>query len=64
MFPSTSSDDPGLRSYDHILAVMLDALGKSDLLVQDALNPQAFWQLKHRVPGQSGGGALSFGKDM
>ncbi len=53
-----------LWSYEYILKLVLDDLGKSDLLVRDTPKPCSCWEVETETPTQSGGGALTFDKEM
>ncbi len=59
--PSTPLD---LQSYDHILSVVLNDLGKSELLVRDLPKPRSFWELDQETQVKSGAGALNIDPDM
>ncbi len=58
---SASSTGSDLRSYDHILSVVLDDLGKSQLLVRDVPKPCSFWEWDPRFSSkQAVGPSLLF----
>ena len=49
-------DSPDLQLYDHILSVILDDLGKLELLVWDLPKSCSFWELDQEVQVKSGAG--------
>ncbi len=53
-FTADPSTPPDLQSYDNILNVALDDLGKLELLVQDLPKPRSFWELDQEVQVKSG----------
>ncbi len=55
--PPVPSTPPDLRSYDHILSVVVADLGKFELLVQDLRKPHSFWELDQEVQSNWGLGA-------
>ncbi len=55
-FTADPSTPPDLQTYDHILSVVLDDLGKLELLVQDLPEPRSVWvwHLDQEVEVKSG----------
>ncbi len=56
------------QTYSHmtiyILQLVLQNLGKSNLIVRDTPKPHSFWEVERELPAQSGGRTLALGPGM
>ena len=63
-YPPPPSASMELQLYDHILSIILEPLGKLELLVPDFPKPRSFWELEPELKVKSGGWALNLDQDI